>query len=76
MHRRQVYLHVQEGVLVQITVEVHIRLHAPIIVKARQQRVPMGKAAEVPEQAGIRAKMPLRLLALKTHVGSTVRPHR
>ena len=49
----KLYLHVQKGVIAQVAQILHVRLHAPIKVKACQQRVPVGKAAEVPSSQSI-----------------------
>ena len=41
-------LHEGEGIVVEVAVVVHVRLHAPVVVQAAQQRVPREEAAEVP----------------------------
>ena len=46
------HLHEKERVVVQGTVVMHIRLHAPVVIKLLQQWMMLKEAAEIPARQG------------------------
>lgn len=68
MKHDSLLVHVAEGVICQVAVEVHVRLHTPEIVYIRQQRMVLEEAAEPAAHVVVRLPPPIKHPVVHLHI--------